>query len=70
MRLTINNRVLPGQEPFLHWLKRLGCGLGIDNPETNFEEKVKIPEDMRAGTVENLLEFVFPRNLIRSIRYY
>jgi hypothetical protein len=62
--------VLPGQETFLRWLKRLGCGLGIRNPESNFEERVEIPEDMRANNIEKLLEFVFPQRLLQNIRLF
>jgi hypothetical protein len=69
VRLTINNRVIPGQETFVRWLKRLGCGLGIVDPDTNFEERVSIPEDMRSRTIADILEFVFPQRLIQNIRY-
>jgi hypothetical protein len=68
--LTINNRVLPGQETFLRWLKALGCGIGITSPDTQFEERIQIPDDMKANSIEKLLEFVFPKDLFKNIRYH
>lgn len=60
-RLKCNLRLLPGQQYFRLWLKRLGTGLlnGLD-------DCVVIPEKMCLYNRYDVIEFVFPKDLLEQ----
>lgn len=58
-RLKCNQRLLPGQEHFRLWLKRIGTGL-----LNAIDDCVIIPANMCLYNRYDLLDFVFPKDIL------
>lgn len=66
-RLTINNRVIPGQDVFKALLKRIGTGLDVD---ANFTEHITLPAELCVHSIKELVDFVFqPEHLKDPIHF-
>jgi len=62
-RLTINNRVITGQEHFKNWLKVIGTGHNVDH---NHSERIEVPQNLCALNKADLINFVFPPEVLQD----
>jgi hypothetical protein len=60
-QLRVNRRVGPGEERHAEWLDKLGRGQNYANDDYTH---VRIPDEYKCETGEQLIEFVFPRAML------